>query len=983
MPKETLQAFESDPKNKIISADEIKKIEEINNYLNPKKTENSETNEWSEQLDNAKIKINQIDDAFLTDIKRQWELILKWIKYEKWKEPTAQQITAMLSLLKIYQMRNPWSIKWDIPLNWNFDTVLNIVWDIPKNFQWFMEDSSEVVAYLDEVFKERKESDKRDYDEGAEKWNIENNWEVSLYKAKKYIDTLIADIEKNWWDSVKSKYQYLRYKLNKDPWSFEKAVNSLLSKCAEKNPALAVEWSFSLSDGPVSSAIQEFQRKAKNEYETWLTSWGLKNWVDGKLWYNTLLVIQKVVDIVESDFKPAEREVKLWESTERKLDWKEAEKYPDNVKRILSMWEFWADGKFKFYNWEKGKDYVQHDDNWNFVNIWWERYYIDWECGDLWDEFNKFKQEVKPYMWYDEHWNEKVLYKRILSFWKIHKNWMFEWTKVTIDWNEKQVKSQTFDAPKERTIWDKKVPSSIVDVKIWNKIDDKWDFKWKWRIDLFTDKDKKTLNEKELNSLDKNDILAFLNKAINNYKETNHKPSWIWQANLNLVIDLAIRELRKEDNRAVLWELIKNADPSTWYFAKGLSPEERVSKFLNLDPGLYSNPDNIINKNNLEWEELKKYNSLETNAEKRKYRSTLKQWDRIINRLKLLQKALEWKTDTEPSTTKSETEVNKQEEIIDSAIWNLASSSDDVRDKIWGWKLKDNIPWEKQDQNEWVVSVVDDDTPSQEKEKTINNQDVWTFWKLEANIQYNLNKYKIGSTNQGAFIYLWNFSWFDNNMIHILNEYNWRVWLDWRKINSEMISQLTNWPKQISISWNIDNSNEALLNSLKNIWKIDRWIFLPHLNNINGNMCEYLTTWWRVSLEWLKTIDSDSLRVLGTSKINHLALGHVDITNQEDVRNLLKNYDWRLSLNSIPEIDVDAAKWLENQKNTVKINSVGKLDLTDENILKSLWKMKTKLVINNVENIIVDENKKQEYMEKYNITISWKKIIVNNNLNHF
>jgi hypothetical protein len=32
--------------------------------------------------------------------------------------------------------------------------------------------------------------------------------------------------------------------------------------------------------------------------------------------------------------------------------------------------------------------------------------------------------------------------------------------------------------------------------------------------------------------------------------------------------------------------------------------------------------------------------------------------------------------------------------------------------------------------------------------------------------------------------------------------------------------------------------------------------------------------------------------------------------------------------------------------------------------------MKTKLVINNVENIIVDENKKQEYMEKYNITIS-------------
>jgi hypothetical protein len=45
MPKETLQDFESDPKNKIISADEIKKIEEINNYLNPKKTENSETNE--------------------------------------------------------------------------------------------------------------------------------------------------------------------------------------------------------------------------------------------------------------------------------------------------------------------------------------------------------------------------------------------------------------------------------------------------------------------------------------------------------------------------------------------------------------------------------------------------------------------------------------------------------------------------------------------------------------------------------------------------------------------------------------------------------------------------------------------------------------------------------------------------------------------------------------------------------------------------
>lgn len=683
MPKETLQDFESDPKNKIISADEIKKIEEINNYLNPKKTENSETNEWSEQLDNAKIKINQIDDAFLTDIKRQWELILKWIKYEEWKEPTAQQITAMLSLLKIHQMKNPWSIEWNISLSWNngaelsIDDVLDVVWTVPDEFWGII--PQEVINYLNDLLASRKDkldNDRKNFNDAAVKWDIyenpvqwnvewgsqdtvDSNPEVSAEKAKIYIQNLINDMSDlkrdaiNNRDIVNKNFNIIRKEAQQNKEKFWIAVNALLDHIFEDwktNPDTIQKRGLDniperdLNDKTMySEKVRLFQKIAYDmeDYKDIIGAWmAADKAADGKLWYNTLDALLKINRFNDRfQVKTDRKEVNKW--VERTQDWKEAEKYPDNVKRILSMWEFWADGKFKFYNWEKGKeDYVQEDDKWKFVNIWWERYYIEWECK-CWDEFNKFKQVVKPYIWFDENWNEITLYKRILSFWKVHENWRFEWTKVTIDWNQKQVKSETFDAPKERTIWDKKVPSSIVDVKLWNKIDDKWDFKWKWRIDLFTDKDKKTLNEKELNSLDKSDILAFLNKAIRNYKETNHKPSEIWQSNLNLVIDLAIRELHKENNWDVLWDLVKNADPSTWYFAKGLSPEERVSKFLNLDYGLSSNPDHKINKNNLEGDAAKKYEEAETNADKRNIRKWEKQWVRIINRLEWLVAVLE------------------------------------------------------------------------------------------------------------------------------------------------------------------------------------------------------------------------------------------------------------------------------------------------------------------------------------------------------
>lgn len=633
------QKWNEQPENKILDEREIKKIENINNTLSA--AENAEGQEV------VKAKINQVDNEFLNDINRQCNLILSEVK-PNWGDDllwdlTEEQSKAILTLLKIRQIQFPGSILAQITIDSKSSSVFNAIWTNPKVFKGILPDN--VISYLDEKIKKKDETDRNAYKDEIIKWNIyetttavatessDENPEVaaekkvSPEKAKIYLQGFvdsIRNINQNITDKeiVKSNYEFVRNEAIKNDL-FGPAVDALINKIYTDLSGTVLD----LDDKMKSKKIEAFQKRASENpiYAEILWRWWLKKWwIDGVLWYNTLKAILDINQL-EDWFKPTEKEVTVDNSLDKKREenWEKVNEAPLSIFNIHNLGDFWPDNEFTVSD-----KYIQREWDSKFVNIWGKRYFIEWWT----DEDYKINQERTKYFWTDEKWNQIEMYKNVLTFWKIE-NWKFvEWTQITIDWNLNQIKMTKLDAAKIRRLWNEKVVWSLWVVNVWNKFDGER-FNWKWRIDLFEDgKDTKRLNEEQLDSLDDEDLSRILDLAIDAYSSTWHKPSDIWQDNMNTIVYYIMKK-------------------SGWLWVGYLDAENaRVKKIshmiLWLNTWFYTNP-----SKELENDDLNKYtdkvilnrlglSQLPEGYEDLSNRENVKKWDYIKNRLLILKSYL-------------------------------------------------------------------------------------------------------------------------------------------------------------------------------------------------------------------------------------------------------------------------------------------------------------------------------------------------------
>ena len=634
MPETDNNKWEKQPENKIIDEGEIKKIEDINKTLSA-----AETAEWHETI---KAKINQIDNEFLEDIKKQCNLILSEIKSE-WEENqlrdlTEEQSKAILSLLKIKQIQFPWSITAEITIDSKSESVFNTIWTKPDVFKWILPDN--VIAYLNKKIAKNEESERNKYKEdivinkniyetsNTEESEVDNqNSEsdelkrVSPEKAKIYLQSLISEISVDTKVSskeiVKSNFEKVRKESRKNTL-FIPAVDALINKIYPELSGITL----SLNPKMYSEKIRKFQNKASNNdtYKEILKQWWLKNdWVDGVLWYNTLKAILDINQL-EDWFKPAENEVKVDNKVEnRDKIWERVEEAPLSVFNLQDLGTFWPDNEFIIKD-----SLIQKEWDSEFINIWWDRYFIKW-----WSDADyKINQLRTKYIWFDENWVQREMYKNVLTFWKIEK-WKFvEWNQITVDWNGNQIKMSKLDAKKIRIEWNEKVEWSIWVVNVWNKFDN-GKFNWKWRIVLFQDgKDTKRLEEKQLDSFDYEDFSRILDLAVDVYSSTWHKPSSIWQDNMNDIVYYIMKK-------------------SGWLWLGYLDAEnarvKRISHMiLWLNSGFYTNP-----SKKLEEDDLNEYtddvilrrlglSKFPEGYEDLKNKNEVKKGDHIKNRLLIL-----------------------------------------------------------------------------------------------------------------------------------------------------------------------------------------------------------------------------------------------------------------------------------------------------------------------------------------------------------
>ena len=625
--------WEDQLENKILDEWEIKKIEDISRTLSA--AENVEGQEV------VKAKINQVDNEFLNDINRQCNLILSEVKPDLGNDQlwdlTEEQSKAILTLLKIRQIQFPGSILAQITIDSKSSSVFNAIWTNPNVFKDILPDN--VISYLDEKIKKKDETDRNAYKDEIKKWNIyetttavateinDENPEVaaekkvSPEKAKIYLQGVVDSIGVNQENSnkkiVKSNYELVRNEAKKP--LFSQAVDALINKIYSDLSGTTLN----LDDKMKSKKIRTFQERASKEqkYAEILQKWWLKKWwIDGVLWYNTLKAILDINDL-EDWFNQTKNEVTVDNNPDKKREenWERIEEAPLSIFKLNDLGDLWPDNEFIV----KDK-YIQKEWDSKFVNIWGNRYFIEWWTDDDY----KINQERTKYIWTDEKWNQREMYKNVLTFWKI-KEWKFvEWTQITIDWNLNQIKMTKLDATKIRRVWNEKVEWSLWVVNIWNKFDGER-FNWKWRIDLFEDgKDTKSLDEEQLDSLDYEDFSRILDLAIDAYSSTWHKPSGIWQDNLNTIVYYIMKE-------------------SWWLWVGRLDAEnarvKRVSHIiLWLNSWFYTNPSKVLEKDDLnEYTDDAILNRLGLNQFPEGYedlsnKDDVKKWDHIKNRLLIL-----------------------------------------------------------------------------------------------------------------------------------------------------------------------------------------------------------------------------------------------------------------------------------------------------------------------------------------------------------
>lgn len=642
-----------DNPNSITDKDEIWRIEAV-----WKDVENSEKNEkmkWFIEKE-SKDELNKIKDQCLNIIKAfDWS--------EEKKEEAAQ---AILSLLRINQILWKVKIAWWSPIDLNsncFNQLVALVWTKWIDFKTILwNEEWEIVnaacKKAEWLFNKPSEEDQKKIDT----WNQSKD-DISYLKG-------ISDWLTGQW--VNSAFLELRKNLNAK-WNeaerekFEWAVFALIKKCCPQ-----IDWEWSLDNKFYSDKIKEFQQavldKSKEEgvAEEYKKAWSelsndikpVERAIDGKLWRNTLnSLVAFATKWLKFEPKPAEKtdwsaKFEWWK--EKKETWDLLDRMPTVFAAFKKYGELtekkWYQ-LFSFNNEPWKSDFVMKE-SWTgneYVKIGWKKFYINlesWQWGD------KLQFKNKPVL--REVYGD-VQKTTDLCFGKFDQNWnLIEWSKITIDSEWRQISSLIMtDTEVKGTDW-KPMWKLWLKTMWWreNKIkNEKWEEvvtqDVKWRIDIFWEdwKDTKRLSDEQLDALmkDKEAVKVVLDLAINAFKDTMHKPSTIWRYNLNSIISRILTSLPEEAQKELVAVTHNNGYLESW-----MTRKERVASFLRLEHWLFSDPENKINKNDLDARQWHDYNLLKTNAEKREFRSKLKQWDRIVSRLGLLKQVLEGKVVVNP-----------------------------------------------------------------------------------------------------------------------------------------------------------------------------------------------------------------------------------------------------------------------------------------------------------------------------------------------
>lgn len=654
MPNPETQEFDvNNPKNKELDDDEISRIEWIAADL--------KTPEGEAQM---MKKISKVDDEFLKNMEKQANLILSEIN-DNTKTITGEQLKAMLSLLAMNEIRHPWSILKEpnndgIIVNWTIDQLLAIVGSEPENFESLLGNWTKVLRKLvdernkaaETKFNEARGAEEEKFkSEGKVKEEMESeNW-LTPDHARMYIKNLLTDEEISK-GSVNDRFVKIRERFKKND-VFKKAVDVLMDSCRTyakdetKKDSVKLAPFKELTEAAIdlnnmkSDKVKQFQElasKCNDEEINGIISRDM-NWksgIDGKLWFNTLSAIVKITEVIERKYNKPDDKRKIDNSVDRVAeDWYPIDRMPTTIWWLSNeYWKFWDDMKFQF-----DQKYIEKlDPEWKklAVNIEWKKYLLNPEnSGDLW-----FRQVEKKYVIRDADWSEIVKYGQELSFWKFDGNNRFEWTTISIGPDWKQIQSTYFD--ETRTRYEGKPPKKqpvewqMAVYRLWNNIDQDWNFRWKWRIDLFTDEDTKRLNKDQLYSLDAQDITFTIDQAIAAYTETKHKPSEVWRYNLNRIVYNTIHRTERFSHLNTPFD----------------TPKTVSHIILWMDTWFFTNPAKDLTKDNLNWvddvmlmkmlwvseEEAKNkgYEPIDYNKKPKPIK-----WDQIINRLKILKACVE------------------------------------------------------------------------------------------------------------------------------------------------------------------------------------------------------------------------------------------------------------------------------------------------------------------------------------------------------
>lgn len=928
------------------------------------------------------------------ELKRLKTQCLNVIKAFDWTENTKEEAAkAILSLLKINQILWIVNINWWTPidLSWNcFNQLVTLIWTKWFDFKTVLWDEEwEIVnaaCRKGEALLKKPTEEEANNIKKKENLNTKGD-EISRLKE------LSSKFDQFW---VGAAFIKLRKYVNSHEdvkETFKNDVFWLIDICCESLASTTWELDEKFSSDKIA-AFQELVR-SNAEQKWWVYQLALdsltENWkisaekvVDWKLWRNTLkCLIQFVEDWLK--FEPKAFEEKDWAAkiekwTEKKETWESIDRMPTTLSAIKNFWKLedvrWFK-VFKFndvlWKWDFVKKEVWSDKK--FVEIWWKKYYINL---DQWDWEWKLQFRNKPVM---RNMYGDAQKTTDLCFGEFDENWnLKEWSKISIDSEWRQIWSVI--------LVDKKViDEQWNSLRLWLRT--KWwgekvvtDREWnerttqnvRWRIDLFTEewKDTKRLSEEQLNAIlkDPEACSRVLDLAIQAYTDTMHEPTKIGQRNLRDIMDGILKGLSEDGKK-----LIENTIHIGWIFESSLSPDERVKKFLRLEHGLSSNPKNKVNKEDLDaWEWSTWYNK-GSNAEKREFRSNIRQWDRIINRLKLLQKALAWKTDVAPTTPKPEEE--KKEVKVETSIWTVDASNANLENMTWrgtahSWTETQIVnPENISAAAEWIAGrVVDAAKKVVQATQVVPNPWIESWGELKADVgtlnqlsndarRFLINNPETGSQRRNL-LNLTAYSDFDEEMLQKISEYKGPIQLDWNKIKPEVLKKLDKWPKNLIILW--DNLPNEVFDALSNR---KGPLSLPKIDKITVDQIVKLNNCVELTLDGIENADAETVAALSRFKWNSIFAEGMKINDVELTKLLLSNYKWTLLLNSIGELNKDIVESISCEH--IAAQSAWSFDLTDEELYKAFKKLAKSwkyLWIEDVQ-VIYDPSKMDEYRKKW------------------